>query len=507
MIHRGAATVLVLTISTAAGLAAGPPKPTRTPLVRTVDLDSGESAEVRLHDGSAATVRLLDLAEHRDDLRNAVRRAEATVAVNGERTVLVAATYHLPTTIAGVRIDCAVTRGYRTGSSKKNVWGLRKDARLRLWPAGSPLVDPATFGLPVRTRWFCSDTQMANEPCFVNGCEIPARKRVYYHYGLDFGGVEGMVPILAATDGLVVSAASATLPGYEDTPVNPRGDVVYVLDDRGWYYRYSHMISIEKGITPGARIARGRRIGVLGKEGGSGGWSHLHFDITCRQPSGLWGTQAAYGFVWEACLRQQDPPVVAVARPHRLIRTGETIVLDGSRSWCAGGGKLRCEWQFADGKTAAGPRVRRRYDKAGSFSEILKVIGPAGHLDYDFQVVQVIDREEPEPLPPTIHAAFYPTAGIAPGDPVTFAVRTFRTGGGETWDFGDGSPPVTVKSDGNAKTHAPDGYAKTVHRYEKPGHYIATASHTGARGAPAVARVHVVVADPDGTKKKISPNQ
>ena len=28
------------------------------------------------------------------------------------------------------------------------------------------------------------------------------------------------------------------------------------------------------------------RIGLLGKEGGSGGWSALHFDVFCRMPSG-----------------------------------------------------------------------------------------------------------------------------------------------------------------------------------------------------------------------------
>jgi hypothetical protein len=50
------------------------------------------------------------------------------------------------------------------------------------------------------------------------------------------------------------------------------------------------------------------------------------------------------------------------------------------------------------------------------------------------------ERPEP-PLPPSIHAAFAPTLDIKPGDEITFKVRTFRTPeGGETWDFGDGSP-------------------------------------------------------------------
>ncbi len=486
----GSITATCLIIST---LTAQPPEPTRTPLVRTVDLDVGEQNDVELCDGSKATVKLIDLKEHRDSVRGAVRRAVATVEVNDERTELVAATYHLPTTIAGVRIDCAVTKGYTEASSKKNVWGLVKDARLRLWPAGSPLIDPDTFSCPAKLKWFASDTQMANVPVFVDGGEAPSRKSTYYHYGLDFGGAEGMVDVVAATDGLVVSSAGKTLPGYQDTPVASRYDVVYIVDDRGWYYRYSHMQTIDEKIVPGTKVAQGQKVGVLGKEGGSGGWSHLHFDIKSRQPSGMWGTQAAYGFAWEAYQREYKPKVIAVARPHQLIWTGEKATLDGSRSWSAAAGDLKFEWLLTDGVRAVGPVLRKEYGKAGAYSEVLKVTDSAGRVAYDFQVVQVIDREQPEPPPPTIHAVYSPTFGIRAGDPVTFKVRTFRTGGGETWDFSDGSPPVDVKSDGNAHVHAKDGYAVTTHKFAKPGSYLVRVDHTGARGARAMARLHVLV--------------
>ena len=72
------------------------------PLVRTVDLAVGESQEVVLCDGAKATVKLIALADTRDSLRDAVRRAEATVEVNGKRATLVAATYNLPTAVGGV---------------------------------------------------------------------------------------------------------------------------------------------------------------------------------------------------------------------------------------------------------------------------------------------------------------------------------------------------------------------------------------------------------------------
>ncbi|MHC4353155.1 MAG: hypothetical protein ACYS0H_10600, partial [Planctomycetota bacterium] len=98
----------------------------------------------------------------------------ATVDVNGRTVSLVSSTYRLPTTIAGLQIDCPITRGYLQNSSKENAWGLDKDARLRLWPAGSPLVRPGTFVYPVKQRWFASDTQMANVPTFVDGGELPS---------------------------------------------------------------------------------------------------------------------------------------------------------------------------------------------------------------------------------------------------------------------------------------------------------------------------------------------
>ncbi|MBM3892272.1 MAG: metalloendopeptidase, partial [Verrucomicrobia bacterium] len=199
---------------------AAPPVPTRTPLVRTVDLDIGETHNVTLADGKTARVKLLGLHETRDPLRGAIRVALAKVEVNGEVVMLSSANYNLPKTVAGVQIDCPITQGYYT-NSHRDAWGLEKDARLRLWPAGSPWMEPGTLGYPLKQRWFANDTQMANEPCFVDGGERPSSKSIYYHNGLDFGGCEGLVDVVAATDGVVVSSADKTLPGYEDTPVRP----------------------------------------------------------------------------------------------------------------------------------------------------------------------------------------------------------------------------------------------------------------------------------------------
>ena len=158
------------------------------------------------------------------------------------------------------------------------------------------------------------------------------------------------------------------------------------------------------------------------------------------------------------------------------------------------GNPRRFDWTFTDGSTASGPRVERSYDRPGTYSEIFEVTDSRGRFAYDFAAVQIIDPARPDDLPPTIHAAYAPTTGLHAGDPVTFKVRTFRTtDGSETWDFGDGSPAVTVHSDGNVNQHAPDGYAVTVHRFAKPGDYLVRVERANRRGWKATARLHVRV--------------
>jgi PKD domain len=219
-----------------------------------------------------------------------------------------------------------------------------------------------------------------------------------------------------------------------------------------------------------------------------------YFEIVSRQPSGRWGTQEGYAFLWEAYLRERQPALLAVARPHHLVKPGEKVALDGSRSWSRSGTIARYDWNFADASTANGPRVERVYEQPGEYSEGLKITDNAGDISYDFAVVQVLDRRSSDAVPPGIHAAYAPTQNIHPGDPITFNVRTFgTTDGNETWDFGDATEQVKVRSDGNVKDLAPDGYAFTTHRFAKPGDYLPRVERTDRRGRKATARLYVRV--------------
>ncbi|MGB2824856.1 MAG: PKD domain-containing protein, partial [Phycisphaerae bacterium] len=280
--------------------------------------------------------------------------------------------------------------------------------------------------------------------------------------------------------------------------VKGRYDVIYIRDDRGWYYRYSHLMRIEDSVQPGRRVKMGEKIGTLGKEGGSGGWSHLHFDVAMPQPSGRYGIADGYAFVFDAYRRQHNPKLLAVARPHLVAWAGQPVTLDATRSWHAAGPQhiRRYEWRFTDGQTATGATVQRTYEKPGHYTEMVEITDDDGRCDCDFAVVQVFDKPKPLPVPPAIHAACWPTTGIRAGQEVTFKVRSFGIGpeeGRETWDFGDGTKPVHTRSDGNANQHAKDGYAVTTHRYARPGRYVVTVSRTNDRGQTAMGRLYLVV--------------
>ncbi|HLA84605.1 MAG TPA: PKD domain-containing protein [Thermoguttaceae bacterium] len=481
---------------TAAVLAAGCPVgplfagalngPDAASLVRTIDLNVGEERTVELADGATVRLKLLGVKERRDTIRGALREAMVRVELNGRPVTLSAGAYHLPRTIGGAQIDCPVTKGFV--QKGRNPWSLDRDARFRLWPKGSPWIEPGTFGYPLNQRWFAGRTQMANE---IADDERVERKVFYYHWGLDFGGAEGLVDVLAATDGTVVSVAGKKLgPGPYPGTFQPRYDVVYVRDNRGWYYRYSHLKSIDPAVKLGVRVKRGQKLGTLGKEGTSGGWSHLHFDVSRPQPSGRYGIDDAYAFVWQAYQREHPTKLVAVARPHELAGVDEPVTLDAGRSHGEPGEEgLRYQWTFDDGATADGPRVTRRYPRPGYYRETVKVTDAAGRVAYDFAGVVVLDRKNPQRRPPNVHAAYWPTLDIRPGDRVTFKAVTRDVGEGvEVWDFGDGSPTVTTQS--KAK---PPTYAATEHVYEKPGDYLVAVRRTNARGESGVDRLHVRV--------------
>ncbi|MEN8228674.1 MAG: PKD domain-containing protein [Bacteroidota bacterium] len=468
-----------------------------SPVRVVTELNMGESKEISLSNGEKVNLTLMEVEVIRDSLRNAIRSVYVRVSVDGEEVTLGSGNYHLPVEVGNVQIDCPVVKNYYTNSSSDS-WGLTRDARFRLWPKGSSFMEAGTFVYPVKQKWFASMTQSGNEVTYVDWGENPANKDIYYHSGHDFGGAEGKDEILSATDGLIVSSFGDTLEGYDDFPGDIRPDVVWVLNDLGWYIRYSHLDSTDPAIQTGKRVKMGQKLGFMGKQGGSGGWVHLHFEIKTRETaSGNWGTEEAYAYLWESYVNQHEPAIIAVARPHHLLWTGQQVDLDGSKSKSYAGEIVSYEWTFTDGTVGEGASQKRSYNEPGEYSEILKVTDSQGNVDYDFTVVQVYDRDNPDHTIPVMQPAYHPTQGIKPGDPVTFLVRSFNTEvDSETWDFGDGSPQVSIRSETpNRQNYTEGKFAETVHSFAEPGDYIVKVERSDEAGIRAIAHLHVVVND------------
>ena len=264
---------------------------------------------------------------------------------------------------------------------------------------------------------------MANEPTYVDGGEAP-RTADLLPQRPRHRRREGLVEVVAATDGLVVSAGGEGPARVSRHPASPRVTTSSTSSTTRAGTTATATSSDRPGDPPGAAGQMGQKIGVLGKEGGSGGWSHLHFDITSRQPSGKWGTQEGYAFLWQADgasrSRRSSPSPGPTAWPGPASPSS----LDG-RIVERAGPIDRFEWTFSDGTTATGPRSNARTTGRAPTARSSRSPTPgAGRLRL---------RHRPGARPaldgkssPTIHAGYAPTLGIKPGDPVTFKVRTFR---------------------------------------------------------------------------------
>ncbi|MEN8229834.1 MAG: PKD domain-containing protein [Bacteroidota bacterium] len=471
----------------------------KEPLVRVVDLDMGEETEIKLHDGSMAKVKLLGVEERREPVFETLKEAVVQIEINGEHAELISSSYRLPVTIGGVQVDVPAVGAYMKDTSV-DWWRLKKAARIRLWPAGSAWIRKGSFRYPVKQRWFASTTWYSNEAV------SPATPgKVYYHAGMDFGGTEGLTEIVAATDGIVMVLGDQSLEDNpKHTPVISRAryDVVYIQDKRGWIYRYSHMQAIDPSLQLGTKIKMGQRLGYIGKEGGSGGWTHLHFHIESLQPSGELGIEDCYAFLWQAYREEYDPQLLAVARPHLKALPGEEVTLDASRSW-AKNGIRSFDWTFSDGTGSTGAKVNRIYDQPGRYSEVVKVTDQTGNIEYDFVWVDVYPGAQKYTVDvvahsiPRVHAVHHPTNGIKAGDPVIFTSRGFQAqplGGKDIYDFGDGSPEVSVPSNIDNDKHAANGYGMVVHHFKEPGHYIVKVERKDEEtGYVAMHHLHVVV--------------
>ncbi len=477
-----------------------------------VSLNVNDSVHVTLFDGTEATVRLLKVNYKKDEIRKAVREANLLVSVDGEEKWISAGNQNLPVKFRNVKIDCPITRAHlENGNFPKGMWRLKKEVKLRIWPVKYNVNQGDMFTFQSKQKWFGSgQTTHGLEPVEIDhDCTKPHdQDKIYYHWGMDLAGVKGYTPVIAAADGVVISAGRVELgkPSENDSDYKkdepffnvpdsianlprPRFERVFVRMKNGWVYRYSHLYKIN--VKLGDSVKGGDVIGILGNN--MSDFAHNHFEIWSidKDDNNNFTLELAYPYMWESYIRIHDPEILAVVGPHKYIAVGDSVKLDGHRSKSFRGKITSYEWTFHDGTKAEGKEVYKKYEKPGYYSEMLKVTDDKGNSACGFANVIVVYKNKPDKIYGYPTAGYYPTFGLKAGDTITFKGRYFNIEEGEDhWDFGDGTTAITHSK---GKPYAPNGYVELKHVYKKPGNYIVTFTRKTNEGIPSTCQLCVEV--------------
>lgn len=433
-------------------------------------LDLGEAYSFKLKNGAVKPIRLKSVTEYRDSVIGLTRRADVRVEIEGQPLDLVCAPYVMPTEAGGVRIQADTTTAWLD---------LPKRVQFSIWDATEPIVDTNRFGFPLRNyRLFSHGTQAYGEPVHLGeGDGDPVGQRFYHDYGFDMAGYEGREEVVSAVEGRIVRF----WPSRED-PCS-----VVVQDEGGLIWEHAHLKALAPELALGSRVALGQQLGLLGKTGPSGNFSHLHLGtyLTRRDLDADHANRRLNLFPWMVTAYQAQHPkgVLAVARPHQTVLTGEKVILDGGHSLAWGGSKIvEWRWTFADGETAKQARMEKTFNRPGAHVAALWIKDDRGAEDVDFCQIKVFSRANPEKAMPHIFMTHTLAQDIRPDQPVTFRCWFQGKGGGPlTVDFGDGAIVADYRS-----------YSELRHNFKTPGIHIITAQCT-AGGLPITQEQKVVV--------------
>lgn len=254
------------------------------------------------------------------------------------------------------------------------------------------------------------------------------------------------------------------------------------------FWEYAHLKSLDPKIVLNAHVVRGQTIGILGRTGPSGNFSHMHVgsylsprDLdTDNRNSRL----NLYPWLVAAYQAQHPKELLAVARPHHTVLTGERVVFDGSNSLAFGGSRIvERRWSFPDGQTVSAARAEKQFDRPGAYLAALWVRDDQGREDVDFSQIKVYDRTTPERAMPHIYMTYTPTQEIRPGQPVAFRF----------WLQGHCDAPIQVDFGDGTRLPGYRSYADLSHSFSRPGLHIVTAQCECA-GKPIRQELKVVVA-------------
>ena len=435
-----------------------------------VYLDPGETYLFRLKNGTLKPLRLKSVREFKDSVIGLIRRADVRVELDRQPLDLVCAPYVMPTEARGIRIQADTTSAWLD---------LPKRVQFSLWDATDPIVDTRRFRFPLRNyRLFSHGTQAYDEPVHLGaGDGDPVGQRFYHDYGFDLAGYEGREEVVSAVEGKIVKF----WPSQEDSCS------VLVQDHNGLIWEHAHLKALAPELALDARVALGQKLGILGKTGPSGNFSHLHLGtyLTRHDLDLDRANRRLNLYPWLVTAYQAQHPkgLFAVARPHQTVLTGEKVILDGGNSLAWGVSRIiEWRWLFPDGQTVKQARAEKTFDQPGAHVATLWVKNDQGTEDVDFCQIKVFSKANPEKAMPHIFMTYTPTQDIRPDQPVTFRLWFQGKGGGPLKvDFGEGTQRADYQS-----------YSELRHSFKTPGIYIVTAQGD-AVGLPITQKQKVVV--------------
>lgn len=431
-----------------------------------VYLDVGESHNFKLNNGSERKIVLKSVNEHPDKVMDLMRSAEIVVEIDGRPVRLVCEPYVMPIKVDGLFIVADTTDRWME---------LPKKVQLSLWDASDAIVDTERFSFPLTGYgMFSQGMQAYNEPVHLGHRDgDPKGQRFYHNYGFDLAGFEGRDQVVSCIDGTV-------------THVGREMGTLVFEDANGIVFEYGHMDEIFPEIEEGMKIKRGRKVGVLGRKGASGNFSHLHVGMYLSVDDFSEGRHCRnmnlYPWLLTAFQAASGQSLFAVARPHRAVLTGEIVKFDGTKSVTFGKPVKSFRWEFHDGTVKNEPEAEMVYDKPGTYMATLWIEDAEGVRDVDFCKVKVYTRDQVEDVMPIIYLTQAPTRGVRRGQPVYF--RAWPHGeemDGIRLDFGDG----TV-----VKDYEP--YSEVKHGFEKAGIHVVTASAEW-NGRSVTQKIKVIV--------------
>lgn len=433
---------------------------------RFVYLDPGQTCTFRLKDGTEKRLTLVSVEEYEDPVIHLTRRADVKVEIDGRPVELTCAPYVMPTEIEGLRIQADTTSGWLD---------IPKRVQFSLWDASDPIVDTNLFCFPLAEYLlFSHGMQAYNEPVHLGDRDgDPQGQRFYHNYGVDLAGYESRQKVLSCVSGTVIRT-------------NPGQGSLFIRDDRGFILYYGHLDSILSEIKVGLAVNRGQWVGMLGKRGASGNFSHLHVGAYLSESAmnmdRLTRNLNLYPWLVTAYQHENGTNLFAVARPHKMALTGDKVLFDGSSSLSFKSKIISFKWKFHDGTSANGPVAQKLYNKPGCYIASLWIKNTQGDDDVDFCKVKVFSRSAPEGVIPTLFVTYYSSAQVYVDDPVNFRL----------WPQGMDIENIRIEFDDGTIIRNCRAYSAITHKFKTPGIHIATVTGTAGK-LPVMQMVKIVV--------------